>query len=92
MRLELFRNRKRPDPSTLPDIAAAAALILAGDAERVLRRATELPTNPTIQIDLRPDDETTLRKYFYEPVQQLLQQQAIRIIPLDWECSNVVII
>jgi hypothetical protein len=92
MRLELFRNRKRPEASTLPDIAAATALIIAVDAERMLRHAAELPTNPTIQIDLRPDDDTSLRQYFYEPTQRLLQQQAIRIAPLDWECSNLVII
>lgn len=46
--LELFRSRKRAEASTLPDIAAAAALILAVDAERMLRRATEFPSTPTI--------------------------------------------
>jgi predicted nucleotidyltransferase len=91
--LELLRNRKRPEVSSLPDIVAASALIIAVDAERMLRRAAELPICPIIQINLRPDvDDTALNQFFYEPVQRLLRQQAIRIAPSDCECPNAVIL
>lgn len=90
---ELLRSRKWPEVSTLPDIAAAAALILAVDAERMLRRATELPSGPTIQIDLRSDaNEENLCGFFYEPTRELLHERAIRIEPPDWTGSAVAIL
>jgi hypothetical protein len=58
--LEFYRSRKRVDYSTLPDLAAAAALILAVDAERMLRRAAEESAGVGIQICVRRDLATEL--------------------------------
>ena len=41
---ELYRARKRLDPSAVGEIASAAALIIAVDAERVLRRLSRKRT------------------------------------------------
>jgi predicted nucleotidyltransferase len=82
--LELYRRRSRVDPSTLPEMAAAAALILAVDAERMLRRAAEESAEPAVEIRIRHDLDKDMNRYFVEAVHNHLQTRAIRIEPEDW--------
>ena len=76
------RSRKYIDHSTLPGMVAAVSLILAVDAERMLRRAIDqdMPVKVTVQIvagDL-PDD---MRHYFIEEVVDNLAKRTVAIEP-----------
>lgn len=82
--IELYRNRRRIDPDTLPELVAAAALVVAVDAERMLRRAAELPVVPRIHIEIGSHPNEALQSLFVEPLYGILQSRALRIEPLDW--------
>ncbi len=82
--MELYRSRKRVELSTLPDMAAAAALILAVDAERMLRRTAEESAGARVQISVRHDLGESMNAYFVESVRAHLQTRAIRIEPEEW--------
>jgi nitrogen fixation protein len=90
--LELYRSRKRIDLSTLPDMAAAAALILAVDAERMLRRAAEELAGPSVQIRIGHDLDKDMRSYFVDAVHDHLQSRAIRIEPENWSGPPVSVV
>jgi hypothetical protein len=90
--LEVYRSRKRVDLSTIPDIAAAAALILAVDAERMLRRAAEDPTGPRIQICIAHNLSEDMNAHFVETVHGHLQTRAIQIEPESWSGSPVYVV
>jgi hypothetical protein len=80
--LELFRVR-RLAASTVPDLAAAAALILAVDVERMLRRSVETEERPAVQVGIRceqTDHASTIR----DAVLALLEKRVIRIEPVGW--------
>ena len=75
--LELFRVR-RLEASTVPDLAAAAALILAVDAERMLRRSTETEEHLAVRVGIRcepSDHASTVR----DAVLALLEKRVIRV-------------
>lgn len=80
--LLLHRSRKYIDLATLPEMVSAVSLVLAVDAERVLRRSIDrdMPVKLTIQIvagDL-PDD---IRDYFIEEIVETLAKRTIAIEP-----------
>lgn len=88
--IQLHRARKHLDLITLPDMAAVTALILAVDAERMLRRAAELSDSPTVRIHI--DDaglSEDLQSYFVESVRAHLESRTIRIEPADWAGEKV---
>jgi predicted nucleotidyltransferase len=90
--LELYRSRKRIDLSTLPAMAAAAALILAVDAERMLRRAAEESAALSIQIRIRHGLDKDMNEYLVEAVHDHLQTRAIRIEPESWSGPPVSVV
>jgi hypothetical protein len=88
--LELFR-RRRLEASTVPDLAAAAALILAVDAERMLRRSVETEERPAVQVGIRcelTDHASTIRG----AVLALLAKRVIRIEPVGWICASATVL
>ncbi|MCH4561068.1 hypothetical protein [Mesorhizobium jarvisii] len=88
--LELYRSRTRLELVSLPDIAAAASLILAVDAERMLRRGAEIHGAPAARIQVTSDTARDgLQEHLIEPVREILNSRAIRIEPLDWRGSQV---
>lgn len=92
-KVELYRARKYADMSTLPDLAAAAALILAVDGERLLRRGAEQHSPPpivTIQFAREAADDG-LRRYLINETCQLLKERRVRIEPTDWSGSPVAV-
>lgn len=89
--LLLHRSRKYIDLATLPEMVSAVSLILAVDAERILRRAIErdMPAKVTIQIvagDL-PDD---MRQYFVKEIVETLAQRTVAIEPAGVSTSVVI--
>lgn len=90
--LEIFRRRTRVDLATLPDMAAAAALIVAVDAERMLRRAAEQESPPEIHVlldrgKLSGDMETD----FFDTISEHLRARRIKIEPDGWMGAPVLI-
>jgi len=65
-------------------MAAAAALILAVDAERMLRRAAESSGEPRIQISIGHELSEDMNAYFVEAVHDHLKTRAIRVEPEEW--------
>jgi hypothetical protein len=80
--LVLHRSRKRVDLSTLPDMVSAVSLILAVDAERILRRAIEHDQHPGVIIQISsgdlPDD---MKNYFVAEIAESLNGRAVAIEP-----------
>lgn len=68
-------------------MVAAAALILAVDAERMVRRATEDPAEPRIRISLAHNSDDDMNKNFVGTVFGYLQTRAIRVEPESWGSS-----
>jgi hypothetical protein len=88
--LEFCRSQKRLELMTLPELASVTALILAVDAERMLRRAAELPVTPAVQINLVSDVENgDLQSHLIGPAYDLLKSRAIRVKPQDWQGPQV---
>lgn len=92
--LQLYRARKYADWATLRDLSAVTALILAVDAERMLRRTSELPQPPTIRIAIDDNGGLTddIRPDFLEPLRAHLAERTIRIEPPDWTGEKAVLI
>lgn len=89
--LLLHRSRKYIDLGTLPEMVSAVSLILAVDAERIVRRTADrdMRTEVTIKIvsgDL-PDD---MKHYFVDEVVKSLAQRIVAIEPAS-EPKSVVI-
>ncbi|HWT42151.1 MAG TPA: nucleotidyltransferase domain-containing protein [Sphingopyxis sp.] len=80
--LALYRRRKHVEISTLFDMVSAVSIILAVDAERILRRATESgePREVTIRIssDDLPED---MRRHFAQEIADMLARRAVAIEP-----------
>ena len=68
--LELFR-RRRLEASTVPDLAAAAALILAVDVERMLRRSVEAGERPAVVLEFGASQRTMLPRSVMLPGRSL---------------------
>lgn len=80
--LALHRSRKYVDLASLPDMVAAVSLILAVDAERILRRATEADSLPKVTIHISQDDlPEDMRKYFAQEIADMLTRRAVAIEP-----------
>ncbi len=91
--LETYHSRKRVDRSTLPDMAATAALIIAVDAERMLRRAAEDMTLPEVQVRLDQGDlSEDIRAYFVKATCNHLMTRTIKIEPQGWSGMTVSIV
>ncbi|MER8748097.1 hypothetical protein NKH57_02285 [Mesorhizobium sp. M1050] len=88
--LELYRSRKRLELMTLPDLASVTALILAVDAERMLRRAADSLAPPSIEIRIAGvTDNRDFQSHFVEPLHNLLKTRAVRVEPPGWEDRSV---
>lgn len=78
----MHRSRKYVDLTTLPDMAAAVALILATDAERMVRRALEDDTAVPIVVEISDaglSDE--MKDFFLSLIVDLLTKRTVRIEP-----------
>ena len=85
--LQLCRASGHVNPATLPNLASAAALILAVDAEHMLRRAGEAPAPPIVRIAADSTDlNENLRFNLAEPLQSLLRKCIARI-ETDDDCT-----
>lgn len=90
--LQLYRARKHADWATLRDLAAVTALILAVDAERMLRRANELPQPLTIGIAIDNSGVTDeVRPDFIDPLLTHLNDRVVRIEPVGWKGEKVLV-
>lgn len=90
--LQLHRARKYADLATLNDLAAVTALILAVDAERMVRRTSELSHPPTIAIAIDDSGLTDeVRVDLVEPLLAHLNERAVRIEPADWKGGQVLV-
>jgi len=90
--LQLYRARKHADWATLRGLAAVTALILAVDAERMLRRAAELPLPLTIGIAIDNSGVTDeVRPDFIDPLLTYLNDRVVRIEPVGWKGEKVLV-
>jgi hypothetical protein len=90
--LEFHRSGKRVDVSTLPDLAATAALILAVDAERMLRRGAEQSAAPGVELRIRRELDEDMNANFIDAVYDHLQKRTIRIEPEEWKGPSVSVV
>lgn len=91
--VELHRSRKRIDLASVPPIVGAIALILAVDAERLLRRANELPVVPQVRVRIASDGmNDEFCDYVAEPIREMLRSRAIRIEPEGWDAAVKVMV
>ena len=89
---ELRRARKRIDPSAVGEIASAAALIIAVDAERVLRRLAEANADAAVCVSIEGGDGVEAIEAVKAEVIKRLVGRAVRIEPLDWTGRQVCIV
>jgi hypothetical protein len=83
--LEAYRSRKRLEPAALPDIAAAASLIIAVDAERMMRRVAEVGALAPVRIAIGPDDlQGDPDRRIIAAVRTHLESPNVRIEPIGW--------
>jgi hypothetical protein len=91
--LEAQGRRKRLDPLALSEITATAALILAVDVERMLRRAAESSPSPTVRIRFEEDGASDrVIQDFIEPTRDLLVDRAIWIEPPGWRGDKALVL
>jgi len=78
----LHRSRKQIDLATLPEMVSAVSLILAVDAERLLRRAIDRgrPARVTIQI-ISGDLPEDMKQHFIDEIVKVLAQRKVAIEP-----------
>ena len=80
--LALHRSRKHINSDTLPDMAAAASIILAVDAERILRRSAEMGMETSLAIDIGGEDlPAMIQTHFVTRICDMLDRRAIRVEP-----------
>lgn len=73
-------------------MAAAAALIVAVDAERMLRRAAEQESPPEIQVLLdRAELSGDMETDFFDTISEHLHARRIKIEPDGWMGAPVLI-
>ncbi len=89
---ELYRARKRLDPSTVCEIASAAALIIAVDAERVLRRLAEADAEVAVSVIIEGDDGIAAVEVVQVELVKPLADRAVRIEPSGWTGRQVSIV
>jgi hypothetical protein len=89
--LLLHRRRKYIDLATLPEMVSAVSLILAVDAERILRRAIEcdMPAKVAIQI-VSGDLPDGMRHYFVDEIVKTLARRTVAIEPSGIPTSVVI--
>lgn len=83
--IELNRARTRVDLASTPAIVGAVSLVLAVDAERMLRRAREQSDAPRIEIQIAGDgliDE--IRVHVVDEIAKALRSRSVRIEPEGW--------
>lgn len=83
--VELNRARTRVDLASTPAIVGAVSLVLAVDAERMLRRAREQSDAPRIEIQIAGDgliDE--IRVHVVDEIAKALRSRSVRIEPEGW--------
>lgn len=90
--LELFRARKRIDVATIADLAAATALIVGVDAERMLRRSVELAARPQVEVRFQKSGEHDACGIIVDAAVRRLEDGDVRIQPTDWEGGAVSIV
>lgn len=89
--VELNRARKRVDLASAPSIVGVVSLILAVDAERMLRRARELPDAPGVEIRIAQEGLIDdVRVHVIDEIAKTLRSRAVRIEPEG--CEQVVAI
>jgi len=71
-------------PSHAASIVGALSLLLAVDAEHMVRRANELVRVPKIEIRIGQSRCSALQALIVDPIIKNLQSHAIRIEPADW--------
>ena len=86
--LLLHRSRKYIDYSTLPEMVSAVSLILAVDAERIIRRAIERDASAKLTIQIVASNlADDMRNYFAEEIRQMLEQRKVAIEPAGFPAS-----
>ena len=86
------RRRARLDDRAIPDIASAAALIVAVDAERILRRLAEANSDFPVVVSVEGDDHNQVVAAVKDEVVNRLVDRAARIEPLHWRGQAVSIV
>jgi predicted nucleotidyltransferase len=86
------RRRARLDNHAIPDIASAAALIVAVDAERILRRLEEAKSDLPVVVSVEGDDRVDVVAALKDEVVNRLVDRAVRIEPLNWRGQAVSIV
>ena len=89
---ELYRSRKRLDPSAVGEIASAAALIIAVDAERVLRRLSDADAKVAVSVSIEGADGIEAIEAVKGEVVKRLADRAVRIEPPGWTGRQVSIV
>lgn len=80
--VELHHARTVVDLESLPPIVGAIALILAADAEHMVRRAAELPTMPAIAISLkRTGLVDMLQSFLIDQIHKKIRSRAVAVEP-----------
>jgi hypothetical protein len=80
--VELHHARPVVDPQSLSPIVGAIALVLAADAERMVRRAAELPTMPAIAISLkRAGLVDMLQRFLIDQIHKKIKSRVVAVEP-----------
>ena len=77
---------------TLKDARKKAGLIIATDAERMLRRAKEIIPRPNILIAIHKIDDKLLNENFVNDVFHRLDARVVRIGPENWDAICQVVV
>ena len=85
-------RRTRLDDRAIPDIASAAALIVAVDAERMLRRLEEAKSELPVVVSVEGDDRVDIVGALKDEVISRLVDRTARIEPLYWRGREVSIV
>ena len=89
---EVSRKRQRIDALSLLNMAAAAALIIAVDAERMLRRAAEETSGTRVEINLSVASDEDISAFLVQSVHEDLQTRVIQVEPEAWPGEPVSIV
>jgi hypothetical protein len=84
---------RRVELAALPDIAAAASLIIAVDAERMMRRIAEVSALAPVHIAIGPDDlQGDPDRRITAAVRTHLESPDVRIEPPGWSGAKPIFI